>query len=48
LTRYISLKFISFAQKSFTCVAETLTPLLRLSTFSWIVTRDSHKKFLNS
>src|SRR6218665_3470489 len=30
------------------CVAEALTPLLRLGNFSWIVTRDSHKKILNS
>jgi len=27
---------------------EALTPLVRLGTFSWIVTRDSHKKILNS
>ena len=25
-------------------VAEALTPLLRLGTFSWIVTRNSHQK----
>jgi len=30
-----------YAQKSFKYVAEALTPLLRLGTFSWIVTRDS-------
>jgi len=29
-------------------VAEALTPRLRLGTFSWIVTRDSYTKFLNS
>src|SRR6218665_2194570 len=29
-------------------VAEALTPLLRLGTISWIVTRDSHTKFINS
>src|SRR6218665_1020101 len=39
------LEFFQYAQKSFTYVAEALTPLLRLSTLSWIVARDSHKKF---
>src|SRR6218665_2059394 len=48
MTRYISLNFL-YAQKSFKYVAEALTPLLRLGTFSWIVTRDSHQNlFLNS
>jgi len=37
MTRYISLNF-SYAQKSFMYVAEALTPLLRLGTFSCIVT----------
>jgi len=36
---------LKYAQKSFKYVAEALTPLLRLGTFSRIVTRDSHKKF---
>src|SRR6218665_1230164 len=38
-------QFNHCAQISFKYVAEALTPLLRLGTFSWIVTRD---KFLNS
>src|SRR6218665_2490875 len=39
-------EYSHYAQKSFTYVAEALTPLLRLGTFSWIVTCDSHKKNL--
>src|SRR6218665_1826564 len=42
MTRYISLNFL-YAQKSFKYVAEALTPLLRLGTFSWIMTLDSHQ-----
>jgi len=42
MIRYISLKF-SNAQKSPTYVTED-DPILRLDTFSWIVTRDSHQK----
>src|SRR6218665_1791119 len=38
------LEILYYAQKPFTCVAEALTPLLRLGAFSWIVTRDSHQK----
>jgi len=35
--------------RNYMYVAQTLTLLLRLGTFSWIVTRDSHaQKFLNS
>src|SRR6218665_3753726 len=41
-------EYSNYAQKSCTYVAEALTPLPRLGTFSWIVTRDSHKKILNS
>src|SRR6218665_673511 len=41
-------EYSHYAQKSFTYVAEALIPLLRLGTFSWIVTCDSHKKILNS
>src|SRR6218665_1921949 len=41
-------EYSHYAQKSFTYVAEALTPLLRLGTFSWIVTCDSHQKILNS
>src|SRR6218665_3975023 len=37
-------EYSHYAQKSFTYVAEALTPLLRLGTFSWIVTCDSHQK----
>src|SRR6218665_3318113 len=47
MTKYISLIFY-YAQKLFKYVAEALTPLLRLLTFSRIVTRDSHKIILNS
>src|SRR6218665_4172250 len=43
MTRYTSLKSFKHAQKSFTYVAEALTPLLRLGIFSWIVTCDSHQ-----
>src|SRR6218665_889367 len=39
-------EYSHYAQKSFKYVAEALTPLLRLGTFSWIVTCDSHKKFI--
>jgi len=46
MTRHISLKY--YAHKSFKYVAEALTPLLRLGTFSWIVISDSNNKFLNS
>src|SRR6218665_1820342 len=42
------LEFFLYGQKSFKYAEEALTPLLRLGTLSWIVTRDSHKKFLNS
>src|SRR6218665_2518251 len=45
---YIILNFFKYAQKSCTYVAEALTPLPRLGTFSWIVARDSHQKILNS
>jgi len=38
MTRY-QLEFLKYAQKSFTYVAEALTPLLRLGTISWIVTQ---------
>src|SRR6218665_1105308 len=41
-------EYSHYAQKSFTYVAEALTPLLSLGTFSWIVTCDSHQKILNS
>src|SRR6218665_2709672 len=41
-------EYSHYAQKSFTYVAEALTPLLRLGTFSWIVTCDSHQKILNT
>ena len=41
---YISFNFFKYALKSFTYVAEALTPLLRLDAFSWIVARDSHEK----
>src|SRR6218665_1944097 len=44
MTTYISLIFLKYAHKSFTYVAETLTPLLNLGTFSWIVTRISRKE----
>ena len=37
MTRY-QLEFFLYAQKSFMHIAEALTPLLRLGTFSWIVT----------
>src|SRR6218665_3223621 len=37
-------EFFQYPQKSFTCVAEALTPLLRLDTYSWIVAYDSHQK----
>src|SRR6218665_3722648 len=40
-------EYSNYAQKSFPYVAEALTPLPRLGTFSWIVTRDSHQKYFS-